>query len=261
MEWFEALILGIVQGLTEFLAVSCSGLLEIGKALFGIAGEQNMYFTIVVHGATVLSTIVVLWAEIKKLIVGSFKFKYNDETKTVLKILVSMIPVGIVGVLFKDEVKSLFGGGNLVFVGSMLLVTSGLLAFAHFFKRGSKEITYSNAFVIGIAQAIAVLPGISRSGATISTGLLLGNKKEKIAEFSFLMVLIPILGENILDIFSGELTGSGGMEAMPLIVGFIAAFVSGYIACRWMLNIVRKGKLIWFAVYCAVIGLVTIFFL
>ncbi len=260
MEWFEALILGLIQGLTEFLPVSSSGHLEIGKALFGIEGEENLYFTIVVHGATVLSTIVVLWSEIVRLIRGGLDFKMNEETKTILKILISMIPVGIVGVLFKDEIKGLFAGNNLPFVGSMLLVTAGLLSFAHFYRPKTRKFTYLTAFVIGISQALAVLPGISRSGSTISTGLLLGVKKEEIAKFSFLMVLLPILGENLLDIFSGNLTGEGGMPAMPLIIGFVAAFVSGYIAIRWMLKIVRKGKLIWFAIYTAVVGLTCIIF-
>ncbi|MFO7880631.1 MAG: undecaprenyl-diphosphate phosphatase [Bacteroidota bacterium] len=261
MEWFEALILGIIQGLTEFLPVSSSGHLEIGKALFGIKGEENIYFTIVVHGATVLSTIVVLWQEVKRLITGSLQFRYNDETKTVLKILVSMIPVGIVGVFFKDDIKQFFSGDNMPFVGSMLLVTAVLLAFTHVFNSRAKKISYSNAFVIGIAQALAVLPGISRSGATISTGLILGNKKAEVAKFSFLMVLIPIIGENLLNIFTGELSSASGMPAMPLIIGFIAAFTSGYFACKWMLSIVKKGKLIWFALYCAVIGGILILFM
>ncbi|MEA3448439.1 MAG: undecaprenyl-diphosphate phosphatase [Bacteroidota bacterium] len=261
MEWFEALILGLIQGLTEFLPVSSSGHLEIGKAIFGITGEENLYFTIVVHGATVLSTIVVLWQEIRQLITGSLKFTYNEETKTVLKILVSMIPVGIVGVFFKEDIKQFFDGDNMPFVGSMLLITAALLAFAHIFKSRSRNITYSNAFVIGIAQAFAVLPGISRSGATIATGLMLGNKRENVAKFSFLMVLLPIIGENLLDIISGNLTGESGMQAMPLIIGFLTAFVSGYIACRWMLNIVKKGKLYWFAIYCAVVGVILILFM
>ncbi|MDA3819746.1 MAG: undecaprenyl-diphosphate phosphatase [Candidatus Delongbacteria bacterium] len=261
MEWFEALILGLIQGLTEFLPVSSSGHLEIGKAIFGITGEENLYFTIVVHGATVLSTIVVLWQEIRRLITGSLKFTYNEETKTVLKILVSMIPVGIVGVFFKEDIKQFFDGNNMPFVGSMLLITAALLAFTHVFKNRSRQITYSNAFVIGIAQAFAVLPGISRSGATIATGLMLGNKRENVAKFSFLMVLLPIIGENLLDIISGDLTGDSSMQAMPLIIGFLAAFVSGYIACRWMLNIVKKGNLFWFAIYCAVIGVVLILFM
>ncbi|MGC9331700.1 MAG: undecaprenyl-diphosphate phosphatase [Bacteroidales bacterium] len=261
MEWFEALILGLIQGMTEFLPVSSSGHLEIGKAIMGITGEENLYFTIVVHGATVLSTIVVLWQEIRRLITGSLKFRYNEETKMVLKILVSMIPVGIVGVFFKDDIKQFFDSDNMYFVGSMLLVTAALLAFTHAFKNRSGQISYSNAFIIGIAQAFAVLPGISRSGATISTGLMLGNKQENVAKFSFLMVLLPIIGENLLDVISGELTGESGMRAMPLIIGFLAAFISGYIACRWMLNIVKKGKLFWFAIYCAVVGIVLILFM
>lgn len=261
MNWLEALVLGIIQGLTEFLPVSSSGHLEIGKALFGIKGEENIYFTIVVHGATVLSTIVVLWQEIKKIGLGVLKFQLNAQTNYFLKIILSMIPVGIVGVFFKDEIKTLFSGGHMSFVGAMLIITASLLAFAHFFHSKERKIKYSDAFIIGISQALAVLPGISRSGATISTGLLLGNNKTEIARFSFLMVLLPIIGENILDIISGELTGSGNLHCTPLLIGFIAAFLSGYVACRWMLEIVRKSKLIYFAIYCVIAGLICILFL
>ena len=261
MEWFEALILGLIQGLTEFLPVSSSAHLEIGKALFGIEGEENLYFSILVHGATVLSTIIVFYKEILNLIKGIFKFKYNEETEYVFKIVVSMIPVIIVGFLFKDQIKALFSGGNLFFVGSMLLVTALLLSFTFFFKRkNTKDISYVDAFIIGLAQAFAVFPGISRSGATIATGLMLGNKKTEIAKFSFLMVLIPILGENLLDLIGGEFTTSG-LSISTMTIGFIGAFASGLLACKLMLEIVKKGKLIWFAIYCLIMGLVSIFFL
>ncbi|HOY38412.1 MAG: undecaprenyl-diphosphate phosphatase [Bacteroidales bacterium] len=261
MSWFEALILGLVQGLTEFLPVSSSGHLEIGKAIFNIKGEENIYFSIAVHGATVLSTILVLRKELTRLVSGVFKFKLNEETHYLLKIAVSMIPVLVIGLLFKDYLKTLFDGSNMVFIGLMLLVTALLLTFTYFFKPKQKPISYFDAFIIGVAQAIAVVPGISRSGATISTGLMLGNKKEDIAKFSFLMVIIPILGENFLEIVSGNFSGSSGIEIMPLIVGSIAAFISGWFACSFMIRIVQRGKLIWFAVYCAVIGLVSILFL
>ena len=260
MEWFEALILGLIQGLTEFLPVSSSAHLEIGKALFGIKGEENFYFSIMVHGATVLSTLVVFWKDILKLIKGFFKFKYNEETSYIFKIFVSMIPVFIVGLLFKEHIEKLFAGNSFVFIGSMLIVTAALLFFTYFFKnKKQRDINYLDAFIIGISQAIAVVPGISRSGATIATGLINGNKKEEIAKFSFLMVLIPILGENFLDIVGGTAVSSG-TPTSSLIIGFLAAFVSGLIACKTMINIVKKGKLYWFAIYCLIIGVITIFF-
>lgn len=254
MEWIDALILGLIQGLTEFLPVSSSGHLEIGKHLLGVQTTESLMFTVAVHGATVLSTIVVFRKDLADLITGTLKFQWNKETRYVFYILVSMIPVAIIGLFFKDYVEQFFGGENLVFVGSMLLVTAALLSFAHFWRSGQKEIRPGNAFLIGLAQALAVLPGISRSGATISTGLLLGVDKKRIARFSFLMVLIPILGENFLDLVSGEMTSNGELGTIPLLVGFIAAFISGWLACRWMINIVRRGKLIWFAVYCVVVG-------
>lgn len=260
MDWIEALILGIIQGLTEFLPVSSSGHLEIGKNLFGIHSEESIYFTIAVHGATVLSTIVVFWKDIIGLFKGLFQFKWNEETKYIAKIIVSMIPVGFVGVFLKDDVKTLFTGQNMVFVGSMLLITATLLAFTYFQKSGKREVNFKDALIIGIAQAFAVLPGISRSGSTIATGLLLGNKKETIAKFSFLMVLIPILGENFLDIISGEMTGAEGLGFTPIAIGFIAAFLSGLVACKWMINLVKRGKLIYFAIYCLSVGLIAILF-
>lgn len=262
MEWFEALILGIVQGLTEYLPVSSSGHLAIGATLFGMNGEENLTFTVAVHVATVLSTCVILWKEIVWLFSDLFKFKWNDGTKYVVNILISMIPVAIVGFCFKDKVEEVFGSGLLV-VGICLLVTASLLAFSYYAKPRQREsISPIHAFVIGIAQAVAVLPGLSRSGSTIATGLLLGNKKEKLAQFSFLMVIPPILGEALLDVKEmaevGVSNAMAGLSPVALIVGFLAAFVSGCLACKWMIDIVKRGKLIWFAVYCTVVGIAAI---
>ncbi len=260
MTWFEALILGLIQGLTEYLPVSSSGHLAIGSALFGIEGEENLAFTIIVHVATVLSTLVILWKEIEWIFKGLFKFQMNDETRYVINIIVSMIPIGIVGVFFKDKVEAIFGSGLLV-VGCCLLVTALLLSFSYYYKPRQKEkISLKDAFIIGLSQACAVLPGLSRSGTTIATGLLLGNSKEKLAQFSFLMVIPPILGEALLDalkMMKGE-DIAVDIPAISLIVGFLAAFVSGCIACKWMINIVKKGKLIYFAIYCAIAGAVTL---
>lgn len=260
MTWFEAFILGLIQGLTEYLPVSSSGHLAIGSALFGIEGEENLAFTIIVHVATVLSTLVILWKEIEWIFKGLFKFQMNDETRYVINIIVSMIPIGIVGVFFKDKVEAIFGSGLLV-VGCCLLVTALLLSFSYYYKPRQKEkISLKDAFIIGLSQACAVLPGLSRSGTTIATGLLLGNSKEKLAQFSFLMVIPPILGEALLDaikMMKGE-DIAGDIPAISLIVGFLAAFVSGCVACKWMINIVKKGKLIYFAIYCAIAGAVTL---
>ena len=261
MTWFEALILGIIQGLTEYLPVSSSGHLAIGQALFGINdGADNLMFTVAVHVATVLSTIVILWSEIDWIVRGLFKCELNAETKYALNIVVSMIPVGIVGLFFKDQVEEVFGSGLLV-VGCCLLITAALLTFSYFAKPRQKEkISWRDALIIGIAQAVAVLPGVSRSGSTIATGLMLGNKKESLAQFSFLMVIPPLLGEALLDVLKmvkGE-DVMGGIEALPLIIGFVAAFLSGCLACKWMINIVKKGKLIYFGIYCAIVGVVTI---
>jgi len=256
MNLFEAMILGLIQGLTEFLPVSSSGHLEIAKSLFGVDPVASFYFTIAVHGATVLSTIVVFWKEIVRLAEGTLKFRMNEETSYVLKIIVSMVPVGFVGILLKDPVEKLFNG-NLLFVGSMLLVTAGLLAAAHFIRKREREIGYLDALIIGIAQAVAVIPGISRSGATISAGLMIGNSKNEIARFSFLMVLVPVVGANLLEILSEPaIPGSNG--AAIILTGFITAFISGYMACRWMIGLVRRSKLIWFSIYCAVAGLLSI---
>lgn len=260
MNWFEALVLGLVQGLTEYLPVSSSGHLAIGASLFGVNGEDNLAFTIMVHVATVLSTLVILWKEIDWIFKGLFKFKMNEETKYFLNIVVSMIPVGIVGVFFKDYVEDIFGSGLLI-VGCMLLLTAALLTFSYYAKPRQKEkISMKDAFIIGLAQAAAVMPGLSRSGSTIATGLLLGNKKEKLAQFSFLMVIPPILGEALLDAIKaakGE-DAFGNVDALPLAIGFVAAFLSGCVACKWMINIVKKGKLVYFGIYCAIAGAVTI---
>ena len=260
MEWFEALILGLLQGLTEYLPVSSSGHLAIGSALFGIEGEENLAFTIVVHVATVFSTMVILWKEIDWIFKGLFKFQMNDETRYVINIIISMIPIGIVGVFFKDEVEAIFGSGLLV-VGCCLLLTAVLLTFSYYYKpRQKAEISKKDAFIIGLAQACAVLPGLSRSGSTIATGLLLGDDKAKLAQFSFLMVIPPILGEALLDgmkLMKGEAI-AGDIPALSLIVGFVAAFVSGCLACKWMINIVKKGKLVYFGIYCAIAGALTL---
>lgn len=260
MEWFEALILGLIQGLTEYLPVSSSGHLAIGSALFGVEGEENLAFTIVVHVATVLSTLVILWKEIDWLFKGLFKFRMNDETRYVLNILISMVPIGIVGVFFKDKVEEIFGSGLLV-VGCCLLLTALLLAFSYYYKPKQKEsIGMKDAFIIGLAQACAVLPGLSRSGSTIATGLLLGCDKARLAQFSFLMVIPPILGEALLDgmkMVKGEAV-AGDIPTLSLVIGFLAAFASGCLACKWMLNIVKRGKLLYFAIYCAVVGALTL---
>ena len=260
MSTLEALILGLVQGLTEYLPVSSSGHLTIGAHLFGINGEENLAFTVAVHVATVLSTFVVLWSEIVWILKGLFKFQLNNETRYAMNIVVSMIPVGVVGLFFKDTVEDIFGSG-LMIVGVMLLVTAALLTFSYYAKPRQKEsIGLKDAFIIGLAQACAVMPGLSRSGSTIATGLLLGNKKEKLAQFSILMVIPPILGEALLDVLKavkGE-EAFGGVETLPLCVGFVAAFVSGCLACKWMINVVKKGKLIYFGIYCAVVGAILI---
>ena len=260
MDWWQALLLGIVQGLTEFLPVSSSGHLMIFRELLGVDTEDFLDFTVTVHFATVLSTIIVFWHVIWNLLKGLFKFEMNAETKYFLNIVVSMIPVGIVGVFFKDYVEEIFGSGLLI-VGCCLLLTALLLTFSYFAKPRQREhISMKDAFIIGLAQAAAVLPGLSRSGSTIATGLLLGNKKENLAQFSFLMVIPPILGEALLDVLKaakGE-DAFAGIDTLPLVVGFVAAFVSGCIACKWMINIVKRGKLVWFGVYCAIAGAVTI---
>lgn len=270
MDWIEALILGIVQGLTEYLPVSSSGHLQIGQHLLGVNEVGGLTFDIVVHVATVLSTLVVLWQEVVWIFKGLFKWegKINEEQKYALNILISMIPIGIVGLFFKDYIDEIFQG-SLVIVGVCLFVTAFLLALTHFYRPKEREhISPLHAFIIGIAQAIAVLPGLSRSGSTIATGLLLGNSRQKLAQFSFLMVIPPILGEALLDFKhiiapSAEYIAEHGAAAQipvsSLIVGFIAAFLSGCFACQWMIAFVKKCKLIYFAVYCALVGAFAIY--
>lgn len=265
MNWLEALLLGILQGLTEFLPVSSSGHLTIGQELLNLntSAADNLLFTVTVHAATVLSTIVILWKEIEDLFKGTFfNMKWNAEKEYVSKILLSIIPVMIVGLFFKDQIEAIFGSGLLI-VGCCLLLTATLLTFAYYAKPRKKEtISYRDAFIIGLGQALAVLPGLSRSGTTIATGLILGNKKESIAQFSFLMVLIPILGEtflNVIDIIK-EPALIEGIGFLPLLVGFLGAFLSGCLACKFMINLVKKGKLIYFAIYCAIVGVITIIF-
>ena len=264
MSWWEAIILGLVQGLTEFLPVSSSGHLEIGQALLGTAGEENLTFAIVVHTATVLSTLVILWKEVSQLFKGTFiTVKWNEEKNYVGMILVSMIPVFVVGMFFKEQVENLFGSG-LLLVGVCLCITALLLYFSEWYSKRSEgkghEVGYKDAIIIGLSQALAVLPGLSRSGTTIATGLLCGVKKESVTKFSFLMVLIPILGEaflELLDILSGDVVASA-ISTTSLCCGFIAAFISGCLACRFMINIVRRQKLIYFAIYCLCAGIFSI---
>lgn len=256
MSVIEALILGILQGLTEFLPVSSSGHLELANTLFGIEGEGNLQFTMAVHLATVLSTITVFGREIWRLIRGSLKFRLNEETLYVINIAVSMLPILFVGLFFREEVESLFTS-NLLLVGSMLLVTSALLSFANYAKPRSGKVTLRSAFIIGIAQAVAVIPGLSRSGATISTGLLLGVKRSEVSKFSFLMVLIPIIGMNALELYGSDFSAAA-IGLWPLVAGFAAAYLTGTLACRAMIKIVNRGKLVWFAGYCALVGLTAI---
>lgn len=261
MSWLEAVLLGIVQGLTEFLPVSSSGHLTIAKELFGIE-TSNLSFEVVVHAATVCSTIVAFRKQIWDLLSGLFNLKMNPQKEYIFKIAISMIPIFVVGVFFKDHVEAIFGSGLLV-VGCMLLLTALLLTLSEWLsnrqKEGGHPVTYKDAIVIGIAQAFAVLPGLSRSGTTISTGLMLGVKKEDMAQFSFLMVLVPILGEAFLELVGGELSGAAsGIAPLSLLLGFASAFLSGLFACTLMINIVKKAKLWIFALYCVIAGLACI---
>lgn len=259
MEWFEAIILGLVQGLTEFLPVSSSGHLEIGKVLLGVEATDDLMFTTMVHAATVLSTIVVFRKQILDLFKGLFKFKYNDQTDYVFKIALSCVPIMIVGLFFKEDVEALFG--SIKVVGFALLLTSALLFFSDLASRRDKVanpasesrngISYWQAFVVGLGQALAVIPGLSRSGTTISTGLICGVRRDVMAQFSFLMVLIPILGESFLELVGGEFSASS-VGALPLVLGFLSAFVSGLFACKVMIALVKKAKLSWFAIYCLI---------
>lgn len=293
MSWLEALILGLVQGLTEFLPVSSSGHLAIGRELLGVEASGDLVFEVTVHAATVLSTIVVFRKEIWKLLQGLFRFKMNDETDYILKILVSMIPVFVVGMFFKDYVEDMFA--SLMVVGVALLVTALLLFLSDRYSFAGKVdseahaptegiaaeaaqgesspcmpkayavasprngISWWQALVVGIGQALAVIPGLSRSGTTISTGLICGVKRDVMAQFSFLMVLVPILGEAFLDVVGGDMAAST-IGILPLLVGFLAAFVSGLFACKVMIALVRRARLSWFALYCAIVGILVLIF-
>lgn len=265
MSWWQAVILGLLQGLTEFLPVSSSGHLAIGREILGVEASGDLVFEVAVHAATVLATIVVFWKPIVQLFRGLFKFKYNDETDYVFKIIVSMVPVFVVGMFFKDWVEALFS--SLLVVGIALMVTALLLFFsdrkpARTAAEGSQArngISYLQAFIVGIGQAFAVIPGLSRSGTTISTGLLCGVKREVVAQFSFLMVLVPILGEAFLDLIGGDFAASS-IGVLPLVLGFAAAFASGLFACKAMIALVKRAQLKWFALYCAIVGLVVVAF-
>ncbi len=289
MDWLDAMILGIVQGLAEYLPISSSGHIEIFREILGLnlPGEEALQLNVVLHVATVLSTIVVLWREFVPLCTSFFTFRNDANSRYVWKILLSCIPVAIVGVLFKEQVEQFFGvneggGDNLTLIGICLCVTAALLAFAYFTGRKGlsavttrgrapmlkgdtgatpgRNITWYDAFIIGCSQAIAVLPGLSRSGTTIATGIIIGDRREQVAQFSFFMVIIPILGEALLD-FLKMLKAPEAETALgwlPLLVGFLAAFIVGCAACKWMIEIVKKGKLIWFSLYCVVVGILCI---
>ena len=255
MSWFEGIILGLLQGLTEFLPVSSSGHLAIAKALFGIE-TGDLAFEIAVHAATVLSVVVAFWSDIVALFKGLFKFKYNAETRYILMICLSMIPIFIVGVFFKDQVEAIFGGG-LTVIGCALLVTALLLTLSQTIKPKQKDLGYGSALIMGLAQAVAVIPGLSRSGTTIATGLLCGVKRDQVTRFSFLMVLVPILGEAFLSLVGGDFAESSA-GAVPLLLGFVTAFASGLLACKIMIAMVKKASLGWFAAYCAIVGILCI---
>jgi len=256
MSLLEAIILGIIQGLTEFLPVSSSGHLELGKAILGIEATEDVTFTVVVHGATVLSTIVIFWSDIIDLLLGLFSKDWNDSKKYIAMLGISAIPIIFLGLFFKEEIKGFFDG-DVLLVGCMLLITGILLSFTYYSPKEGGPITFKKALIIGASQAVAVMPGISRSGSTIATGLLLGVDKKKVARFSFLMALIPIIGANCKDILDGGMADSV-VAPLPLLAGAIAAFVSGVLACKWMITIVTRGKLIYFAYYCFAAGTVAI---
>lgn len=260
MEIIDAIILGIIQGLTEFLPVSSSGHLELGKAILGdnSVPEESLLFTVVLHFATALSTIVIFRKDILSLLKGALKFQWNEDLQFITKIAVSMIPAVIVGLFFEEQLEALFGG-NILLVGCMLIVTAVLLYLADKAKDTNKNVTFQNAFIIGVSQAIAMLPGISRSGATISTSVLLGNDKTKAARFSFLMVVPLIFGKIAKDVLSGDLTYDSG-NFTALSIGFVAAFVAGLFACTWMISLVKKSKLSYFAIYCLIVGVIAIIY-
>lgn len=258
MDIFEAIVLGVIQGLTEFLPVSSSGHLELAKAILGDTSvpEESLTFTVVLHFATALSTLVIFRKEVFEIFKGLFQFKWNDELKFSLKIILSMIPAVFVGLLFEKQLEAFFGG-KILLVGAMLIVTAILLLLADKAKNTNKEVSFLNAVIIGVSQAIAMLPGISRSGATISTSVLLGIDRTRAARFSFLMVVPLIFGKIGKDVLSGDLNFQSS-EMMPISIGFIAAFVSGLLACQWMIALVKKSKLTYFSIYCAIVGLIAI---
>ncbi len=258
MNSIEAIVLGIIQGLTEFLPVSSSGHLELAKTILGDTSvpEESLTFTVVLHFATALSTLVIFRKEVLEIFKGLFQFTWNEQTQFSLKIIASMIPAVIVGLLFEAQLESFFGG-QILLVGAMLLVTSVLLLLADRAKRTDKKVSFTNAIIIGLSQAIAMLPGISRSGATISTSVLLGVDRTKAARFSFLMVVPLIIGKVAKDLMSGEINFSS-TEIIPLTAGFFAAFISGLLACTWMISLVKKSKLSYFAIYCAIVGFIAI---
>lgn len=263
MTYFEAFILGIIQGLTEFLPVSSSGHLELGKALFNLnlAAKDSLTFSVIVHGGTALSTIVIFWKDIVQIVNGLFKFQWNDETKFASYIALSMLPAAFIGLAFEDQIEQLFDG-QVLLVGAMLIITGLLLFLADRAKKTHKSVSATESFVIGISQAIAILPGISRSGATISTSVLLGIDREKAARFSFLMVLPLIIGKTLLDVKDLAETGGAGeqLPLMTLLVGFVAAFFSGLLACKWMISLVKRAQLKYFAYYCFAVGLIAAFY-
>ncbi len=258
MSILEAIILGIVQGISEFLPVSSSGHLQIAKALLGVHIEDNLTFDVALHAGTVVSTLVVLRSEIVALISGIFRRPTTPQQQYAIKLIISMIPIGIVGLLFKDNINDMLASPYiLIVVGAMLLLTATLLAFAYYARpRAKGEISYRDSFIIGLSQAAAAMPGLSRSGSTIATGLLLGSERSAVAQFSFLMVLAPIMGQTLLEILSGEITAS--VDGVAIIAGFLSSLITGIIACKFMLAMVKRGKLIWFAIYCLVAGSISI---
>ncbi len=258
MDIIEAIILGLIQGLTEFLPVSSSGHLEIAKAIFGDKSlpEESLTFTVILHFATALSTMVIFRKEIAEIFKGLFQFKWNAESQFSVKIIISMLPAVVVGLFFEEQLEAFFSG-NLVLVGAMLIVTAILLLLADRAKDTGKEVSYKNALIIGVSQAVAMLPGISRSGATISTSVLLGIDRTKSARFSFLMVVPLIFGKVAKDILGGEISFQSS-ESLPMFIGFLSAFISGLVACTWMISLVKKSKLSYFSIYCSIVGLIAI---
>lgn len=257
MTTLEAILLGIVQGLTEFLPVSSSGHIELGKAILGTDAQNDLFFTLLVHTATVLSIIIVFRKDIWELFRNIFSFQWNEGNQYIFKLILSMIPIGILGVLFKEQLE-IFFEGNILLVGAMLICTGFILLLSTLERKDSGKVGFLQAVIIGLAQAVAVLPGISRSGSTIATALALGVSRENAARFSFLMVLVPILGATLLELRHWNEITQNSSETIPLIAGFIAAFLSGLAACTWMLQIVKKGKITYFSIYCFIVGAIAV---